>query len=53
MPTGHCKHSVLFKFANVPPLQLEQNDMVSEVENVPGMHLEQRFALEGTESRKS
>ena len=53
VPTEHCKHSVLFAFANVPPVQLGQNDTVSEVENVPGMHLEQSCALEEIVSRKS
>jgi hypothetical protein len=44
---------VLFAFANDPPVQFGQNDTVSEVENVPGMHLEQSCALEEIESRKS
>jgi hypothetical protein len=40
-PSGHGKHAVLFEFANVPAVQLEQNITVSEVENVPDLHLEQ------------
>jgi hypothetical protein len=41
VPVGQGKHSVLCVFANVPAVQLGQKDMVSEVDDVPALHLEQ------------
>ena len=41
MPVGQGKHTVWSVFANVPAVQLGQKDMVSEVDVVPALHLEQ------------
>jgi hypothetical protein len=53
MPAGQDKHSVLFEFANVPALQLGQRVMVSGVENVPELHLEQSSALDARGTKNS
>jgi hypothetical protein len=53
MPAGQDKHSVLFEFANVPALQLGQRVMVSGVEDVPELHLEQSCALDARGAKNS
>jgi len=54
MPAGQGTHCVLFEWAKVPAAQLGQRDIVStEIENVPGLHLEQSCELDSRGRRRS
>ena len=54
MPAGQDRHCVLFELAKVPAAQLGQRDIVStEIEEVPGLHLEHSCALDARGTRRS
>jgi hypothetical protein len=54
MPAGQGTHCVLFELAKVPAAQLGQRDIVStEMEDEPGLHLEQNCELDARGTRRS